>query len=210
MTQEPGTRPSLLLRLRDPRDAGAWAELIDLYGPLLFRLARRHGLQEADAADLTQEVLQRVAGAIGGFAYDPSRSFRSWLRTIALNRLRDWRQAAAAARRGGGGEVAGGNSDLFEQVPAPPADDEGEWERDYQRQVLLAASRRVEGDFSATTWQAFQLTAVEGLSGPEAAARLGMSLGAVHVARSRVTARLRETVRQMMLDEEMTPLPGGR
>ena len=65
MAEVPATRASLLVRLRDPRDGGAWSQFVDLYAPLVFGYARKHGLQHADTTDLTQEVLLAVAVAIG-------------------------------------------------------------------------------------------------------------------------------------------------
>src|SRR5262245_52328481 len=89
MTESPSTRLTLLGRIRDLRDAQAWAEFVDLYAPLVYGLARRHGFQDADAADLTQDVLRAVVGAAPTFAYDPARgSFRGWLFTVAHNQLR--------------------------------------------------------------------------------------------------------------------------
>ena len=82
MTAIPATRASLLLRLRDPRNAAAWNDFLDLYGPLVYGYARKQGLQDADAADLSQDVLIAVAGAVGRLEYDPSYgAFRNWLFT---------------------------------------------------------------------------------------------------------------------------------
>jgi DNA-directed RNA polymerase specialized sigma24 family protein len=60
-TDEPQTRLSLLVRLRDPRDAQAWGDFVELYAPLVYRQARRAGFQDADAADVTQDVFRAVA-----------------------------------------------------------------------------------------------------------------------------------------------------
>ena len=101
MTESPVTRASLLLRLRDPRDVEAWGEFVEVYGPLVYDYGRRHGLQDADAADLTQEVLRAVAWSAGEFRYDPSRGmFRSWLFTVAHYQANQPRYpgAPAAAR----------------------------------------------------------------------------------------------------------------
>lgn len=90
MAEAPTTRPSLLVRIRDRRDRQAWAQFVDLYGPLVYGFGRRQGLQDADAVDLMQDVLRTVAGAVGPLDYDPRRgTFRGWLFTVARNRLRD-------------------------------------------------------------------------------------------------------------------------
>src|SRR5438067_13664602 len=95
MAEIPPTRVSLLVRLRDPQDGAAWAQFVDLYAPLVFGYARKAGLQDADAADLSQDVLGAVAGAVQRLEYDPRRgAFRGWLFTIVRRRLSKWRRAA--------------------------------------------------------------------------------------------------------------------
>ena len=92
MVEWPNTRASLLARIRDARDDQAWSQFVDLYAPVVYRYARRQGLQEADAADLTQEVLRAVARSVGRQGYDPGRgSFRNWLFTLARNRVCNFR-----------------------------------------------------------------------------------------------------------------------
>src|SRR5436305_180592 len=104
MAEIPSTRASLLVRLRDPRDGAAWREFVDLYAPLVYGYARKRGLQDADAADLTQEVLRAVAGAVGRLEYDPARgAFRNWLFTVVRRKLSNW-QAAKRNRDQGSGD----------------------------------------------------------------------------------------------------------
>src|SRR3954449_10419272 len=120
MTDSPSTRPSLLVRLRDPQDERAWAEFQEIYTPLIRRLATRRGLQEADAADLTQEVFQAVAAAIDRWDPDPARgSFRGWLCRIARNLMVNLLASQRRHPRGtGDSDVAR----LLEEQPAPTAE----------------------------------------------------------------------------------------
>src|SRR4051812_22913017 len=118
MAEIPPTRASLLLRLRDPRDEAAWKEFLDLYAPLIYGFARKQGLQDADAVDLSQDVLGAVLNTVGQLEYDPRRgSFRNWLFTIVWRRLCNWRRDQRSRPRGSGDT---GTHLLLEQQPAPP------------------------------------------------------------------------------------------
>src|SRR5580704_5367201 len=84
----PLTRASLLVQLRDGTNHGAWQEFMKLYGPVVYGFARKRGLQDADAADLMQDVLRSVSSAIGRLEYDPNQgTFRGWLFTITRNKV---------------------------------------------------------------------------------------------------------------------------
>src|SRR5437016_14612083 len=103
MADIPPTRASLLLRLRDPLDEEAWRHFVDLYAPVVYGYARKQRLQDADAADLCQEVLRAVAGAVGRLDYDPARgSFRNWLFTVVRRKLWNWRAAQAIRTQASG------------------------------------------------------------------------------------------------------------
>jgi RNA polymerase sigma factor (sigma-70 family) len=196
MGDAPATRQSLLVRLRDVRDEGAWAQLVEIYAPLVYGYARKQGLQDADAADLTQDVLQAVAGAIRRLDYDPGRgSFRGWLFTIARNKLRNF---LAALKRPGRGT---GDSDALhrlEELPAREEDQATWWDEEYERRVFAWAAEEVRSHFSESTWQAFWQTAVEGRTGPEVARELRMSVAAVYLAKGRVMARLKQLIRETL------------
>lgn len=198
MADSPATRSSLLVRLRDPRDAQAWSEFVDLYAPLVYRFGCKQGLQDADAADLTQESLRAVAGAIGRLDYDPKRgSFGGWLFTIVRNRLRDFFEKRGRHAHGTGDSVM---LDWLEQQPDRQATITKEWDREHERQLLLTAAQRIRGQFQHGTWQAFWRTTVDGQSGKDVAQALGMTVAAVYLAKSRVMARLKEAVRQLQAE----------
>ena len=199
MPTAPITRPSLLVRIRDAGDAEAWRQFVELYAPVIHGFYRQRGLQDADAADLTQAVLQTVAVTAGQLRYDPARgSFRSWLFTIARNEHYDF-VARRKRRPGAGGNAA--PSELIDKVPARE-EEAAAWEREYEQRVYAWAAERVRRCVDDTTWEAFRLTAVEGKSGTETADALGMSVGAVYVAKSRVLARLRREVELMEGEED--------
>ena len=200
MAEPPLTRVTLLTRLRDGRDGDAWREFFDLYGPVVYRFARNRGLQDADAADLMQDVLRSVARNAPRMEYDPKRgTFRGWLYTVTRNKINNFLSSQRHRPK------AIGDSDAHERLEAVAAREEdgpdAEWEREYQQRLTDRAMDLVKSEFQPATWQAFWGTAVEGKPAGEVGSGLKMSPGAVYVAKSRVLARLRDEVRRM-LDEE--------
>lgn len=194
MSAPPLTRASLLVRLKDPNDAGAWTEFARLYASVVYGFARKRGLQDADAADLMQEVLRSVANAVGRLEYDPRKgTFRGWLYSITRNKIFNFLEANRRRVRGSGDSQV---QQRLQELPDRDLDDD-EWDREYDRKVFAWAAERVRDEFQASTWQAFWLTAVDGRDAQDAGKQLGMSPGAVYVAKSRVLARLREEIREL-------------
>ena len=189
MTDTPTTQASLLVRLEDAADGPAWGRFVDLYAPPVYACARRHGLQDADAADITQDVLRSVHAAFRRGDFDPRRGrFRAWLITIVRNKLRDF------ARRAGSRQHPECSP---EDLPAPGGDPVVIFEQEYERRLFAWAAEQVRGRFQPATWQAFWRTAVDGASGKAVAAELGLSVAAVYLAKGRVMAALREQVRSI-------------
>jgi RNA polymerase sigma-70 factor (ECF subfamily) len=191
----PDTRASLLVRIRDVGDGQAWSEFVDLYAPLVYGFARKSCLQDADAADLTQEVLGAVAGAARRLEYDPQRgSFRGWLFTVVRNKLANF-----VAARKNRDQAAGGSDARFRLEELPDHDDrqQAQWDYEYEQRLFARAAEQVRGGFQPATWQAFWQTAVEARNPKDVAQEMGMSVGAVYIARSRVLARLRQEIQQL-------------
>jgi RNA polymerase sigma-70 factor (ECF subfamily) len=195
MHLDPETRRSLLLRLRDRDDTRAWEEFVEIYEPLLYRLARGRGLQHADAEEMVQEALVAVASSIERWDPDPIHgSFRGWLFCIARNVTINF-----LTRRRPGQQGAGGTSLqlLLEGHPDPDSEAAADFEPQYQREVFHWAVRQIRAEFRPSTWQAFWKTAVDGEPISETAAALGLSIGAVYMARSRVMARIKIRVQEL-------------
>jgi RNA polymerase sigma factor (sigma-70 family) len=198
MLMEPTTRPSLVLRLRDRDDEAAWAEFAQMYGPLIYRVAIQKGLQDADARDLCQDVFQAVASAIERWDPNPAKGrFRAWLFRIVRNILVNF---FAARRRHPQGSGRTSIQEMLDAQPDCDCEDESQFTEEYKRRAFQWAADRVKGEFTETTWQAFWATGVENCPIAEVAENLGISAGAVYVARSRVLARLRQRVEQLLSD----------
>jgi RNA polymerase sigma factor (sigma-70 family) len=197
MPELPTTRATLLVRLADERDVLAWNQFVAIYAPLVFQLARRRGLQDADAADVTQEVLGSVADAFRRKKFDRSRgTFRGWLFRIARNEVATLQAARARRHQPEGGSAA----DVRLQQIADSQEPEL-WEAEYHQRLFAWAKEQVQREVEPSTWQAFRLTALEVQSGQQVAATTGLSVAAVYLAKSRVMKRLREIVQQV--DEEL-------
>jgi RNA polymerase sigma-70 factor (ECF subfamily) len=195
---EPTTRRSLVLRLRNPDDNVAWAEFVEVYEPLVYRLARNKGLQDSDAQDLCQEVFRAVAGAIPRWDPDPAKGrFRAWLFRIARNLVL---KSLAAQRRQPAGSGSTSVQELLEAQPAADPQAASEFAAEFRRRAFRWAAEQVQTEFTATTWQAFWRTGVENQPVAVVARDLGLTPGAVYIARSRVLARLRDRVEQLTED----------
>jgi len=185
MPETPGTRASLLVRIRDPEDASAWNLFVDLYAPLVYGFFRRHGIQDADVADLTQDVLTRVSQGIRRLDYDPERgTFRGWLFTVVRNRWRSWVCRPQLPREDA----------RLDMQPAP--DEDSAWENDYRRRLFEWAADQVRPTVAPATWQAFARTSIDGANATEVARELSLSVAAVYMAKSRVLSRLKAVLRE--------------
>ena len=188
MTDPSKTRFSLILRLKENAEAEDWQQFCELYQPLIYRIGRLGGLQEADANDFVQDVLVRVAKSVSKFETDSRLgSFRGWLGTIARNLLIDFlrKQSRLPVTADGSGVAR-----LIAELPGR-GDETQFYESELQKRVFLWAANEVKPSFRDSTWQAFWQTSVDQRSVEQVAEELGISTGAVYIARSRVIARLR-------------------
>lgn len=192
MPHVPETRASLILRLPSATNAEAWREFVSIYEPFVYRFARRGGLQDADARELVQNVLLSVARAVGRWRPDGDRGkFRTWLFRIARNQLIDIVSKRQKQMVGQGGTSMVG---VLNQHPALDTWSSDDVWLSHRRELFQWAAERVKNSVKEATWQAFWMTAVEDRSVEDAAGILGLSVGAVYIARSRVLSRLRDEI----------------
>jgi RNA polymerase sigma factor (sigma-70 family) len=199
------TRPSLLLRLRDPKDDEAWRTFVETYTPLVYAYCRRRGLQDSDVADVTQEVMAQVMRSIADFSYQAERGrFRDWLGTVTRTKI--LRFLAKDARAGKAGDAA--SAELAQQVEDPESDTL--WTEAFQTRVLEVAMQRSRPDFEEATWKMFERSWMNDEAAPTVALELSVPVESVYVARSRVLKRLRAEVVTLAEDYPLLLVPSDR
>lgn len=178
------TRSSLLLRLRDPKDRQGWTEFYTVYEPFLRNVARKLGLKDQDADDVTAEVLLVCVKTLPTFERDSQKGFfRSWLKTVARNKMHDlWRR-----RRHEGAAP-------LENVPEPATEDAlwDAWDREHHQQIVAFALAAVREASIPNTWECFERHILNHRPAPEVAEELGLKVNAVYANASRVLKRVRE------------------
>jgi RNA polymerase sigma-70 factor (ECF subfamily) len=191
VTTLPTTRLTLLDQLRqDPSDQAGWDEFVECYGRHIYRWCRQWKLQDADAEDVTQDILVKLTQRLRVFAYDPSRSFRGWLKTVAHHAWRDFDDSRRRARR------AAGASQVQELMLTLEAREDlaQKLEEAFDLELLEAAKVRVRLRVAPHTWEAFRLMAFEGLPVVEVAGRVQLQVAMVYVAKSKVQRMLQEEI----------------
>lgn len=183
------TSLSLLHRLKESSDDEAWRRFVGLYEPLIHQWLRQATRQENDLENIVQDVLLTVFQKIGDFSHsERPGAFRSWLRTITVNRLRlMWRQRRPVSETD--------QTELFgrlDQLADSDSELSLQWDRDHDAHVARQLLLQMEAEFAPATWQAFRRQVVEGAAAQQTAQEMGLSVNAVLIAKSRVLKRLRQ------------------
>ncbi len=185
------TSPTLIDRLSRGKDAGAWGRFVELYTPLFLAWCRRVGLSDADAADLTQTVFVTLYEKLPEFRYDPTRSFRAWLKTVLMNA---WRNQTRQRRF-----AAENRLDALNLDQLPETDPRlGLEEAEYRAQLVRRALVLMQANFEPTTWKACWEFVVEGRAAVDVARELGLSENAVYLSKSRVLRYLRRELQGLL------------
>ena len=183
------TSLSLLDQLCQSPDAGAWDRLAKAYLPLVRSWIERYQVQAADTDDLAQEVLMVVLHELPSFRHNQHRgAFRTWLRRIVANRLRNyWRTQGRKLERLGDDPLVV----QLDELEDPRSSCSALWDREHDRYLVLRLLEMLESRFSESTREAFRQLVLEGSPARVVAAELGMTLNAVFTAKSRVLRELR-------------------
>lgn len=187
------TSASLLLSLRANPDSAVWDSFVDRYQGLIEKWCRSFGLQDSDVADVSQNVLLSLSTSMQNFEYDPRRSFRAWLKTVTRHA---WIAFTKQMQRPGHGH---GDTAVMARLNSVEAREDlhRRLQEQYDTELTELAILRVRLRVQPRTWEAFRMTAVEGLRGAEVAKRLQMKVAHVYVAKSEVLKTIREEVQRL-------------
>lgn len=195
MTEFPNTQSLLLAKIQSPENREAWEEFVKIYRPVIYRMAKRRGMQDADAQDLSQEVLMRISKSIETWVPQEGVRFRHWLRKVASNAI-----VTAVTKSKPCGTVGGSAAEqILAETPETSAVTTELQDECFREQYLRAAAI-VKLDVSPVTWAAFEQTVIQGQSCEDAAELLGKSLGTIYAARSRILKRLQIEVQRFVGD----------
>jgi RNA polymerase sigma factor (sigma-70 family) len=182
------TRQSLLIRAQQGEET-AWKDLADLYRPLLLTWLRRQGISRSDTEDLIQEILLALVKYLPSFQHSGQRgAFRSWMRTIVLNRTFDYWRSTKRRTAGAGGDA----TEALQQLEDPNSDLNRQWDEEHDKHLLCCLLLLIEQEFEPSSLQAFRRLAFEGATGAEVASELGISVAAAYQAKSRILQRIRQ------------------
>ena len=196
---DPETQLSLIVKIRDAGDEDAWSEFVQIYQPVVQRFVRRHSLQYADAVEITQEVLSRVAKSIESWDANHQKStFRGWLYRITRNITIDFLRKKKIERQ----RMTSSDAGLSQVADMGNNDQSQEFEREFEKQVFYWAAEKLKPSFKPANWQAFWMSTIDGVPVIDVAKQLQMTPGNVYVARSRIMSRLSELVQARMAETQ--------
>lgn len=196
------TRQSLLSRLRDCDDQAGWREFFDSYWRLIYNVARKSGLGDAEAQDVVQNTFIYLSRRLPRFHYDPARgSFKSWLRVVTRSRISVFRrgQKAELFREA----LSGTSDDAIQEIPDPAGDALDEvWQREWEENLVQTALRRVRAKVSSQQLMIFRLASQGELPLSQVAKKLGVNVAQVYLARHRVGKLFKSEVERLRRETE--------
>ncbi len=198
MSDWPETRASLIQQAQAMDNDAAWQELVAIYQPVVYRMARRGGLTHEAAEDVIQAVWFSISRALP--SWDPREEgprFRNWLGKVTRNAVINAITRAKPDRASGSSSV----TYFLQNVPESESLVKT-FERESRLELIRYASGLIRNEFSEKTWEIFLATCATGLSSEEVARQYACSISSVYVSRCRVIARLRAKVQELSFIEE--------
>src|SRR5438105_4931128 len=195
------TRRSLIARLKNWQDQESWQTFFDTYWKLIYSVAIKSGLSEADAQDIVQETIVAVARQMPGFHYDRSfGSFKTWLLVITRRRIIDHFRKRARVPKQRASEVPTetGSTALLERIPDPAGGQvDAIWEQEWRENLFAAAVKNVKRSVEARQFQMFDCYALKGWPVEQVAKNLQATVGQIYTAKSRVAALVKREIERL-------------
>ena len=195
------TSPSLLLKIRNEQDTGAWDQFVEIYAPIVRSYCFQRRIQQADVDDIVQDVMTAIATAIRTFDYDPVKGrFRAWFGTVTANKIKNFLNKQVRIND------THGELDPMDSNRSY-TDPDSDWIDIFSERILRAACARIRLEFEETTWACFDAIWMRDESAAQTAKALSIPINRAYVNKFRVLRRLESEVK--MLAEDM-PIDGGR
>jgi RNA polymerase sigma-70 factor (ECF subfamily) len=199
------TRQSLISRLRDWQDKEGWQEFFETYWRLIYNVARKSGLADAQAQDVVQQTFIYLSRRMPNFRYDPGRgSFKSWLRVVTRSRIGAYRRSEEQGEQFRREPLDGTTSqEAIEALPNPGQESlDTLWQKEWEHHLVDTAMRRIRSKVSSQQLLIFRLATVGELPLRQVACKLGVSLAQVYLARHRVGRLFRKEVQRLRQETE--------
>ncbi len=202
------TRESLLSRLKDWEDQESWQDFFDTYWKLIYAMARKAGLSDAEAQEIVQETVISVARKIEGFKYDPAVcSFKTWMLQLTrwriINQIKkrqrdELGRLSSPTAQGSRPDLPSDRADAIENIPDPAGFDlETIWDAEWEKNLLAAALERVKRQVDPEQFQIFDLYCLEQWPAQKVAGTLGVGLGRVYLAKHRIGRLLKKELKRL-------------
>ncbi len=196
------TRHSLLHRLGNKEDQGSWDEFFETYWSLIYQMARRAGLNDADAQDVVQETVLSVVRKMEGFVYDPQRgSFKAWLRQLTRWRILDQlerKRREEARRHHRFPTPEDPRTATVERIPDPSAEDlVTDWDHAWEQNLLQVALERTKQRVSPSVYRIYDCCVHQDMSASRVSRLLKVNIARVYLARHRVERIVREELERL-------------
>src|SRR5437667_11470335 len=200
------TRQSLLSRLKNLEDQASWQDFFDTYWRLIYAVAMKSGLTEAEAQDAVQETVIAVARNISEFRYDPKKcSFKSWLMMLTRQRIiwqlrkrhelpaRHWTRLSTVPSAENSERTA-----TIDTIPDPNSLSlDGLWEAEWEKKLMSAELEQVKRQVSGKQFQIFDLYALQNWPVRDVTRTLRVSAAQVYLAKHRVSALLKKELKKL-------------
>jgi RNA polymerase sigma-70 factor (ECF subfamily) len=197
------TRATLIQRLKDWQDQPSWQEFFDTYWRLIYGVAIKDGLTEAEAQDVVQETMIAAAKHMPTFQYDPGiGSFKAWLLNMTRWRIIDQvrKRQKLPSHQSGSEETADGTG-IINGVADPASQNlEALWDAEWEKNLLEAALAKVKRQADPLKYQIFDFYVNKEWSPEKVAKTFSVSVDQVYLIKHRITTMIKDEVKRIEVE----------